>query len=88
MNCAQSRGVVVHLTEPEQNLAGWLQYLVQTGGLGQPLAVEVDGASVMLSSLGVEPVAVNEVAVRIEGAEEASWGESLSRCRPEPSPSS
>ena len=47
-----------------------LQDIVQLGRLGQPLAVEIDGAGVVLAALGIEPVAVDQVAVGIETAEE------------------
>ena len=65
------RGVLlVHLAEPERRVARGLQDLVQLGRLGQPVAVEIDGAGVMLAALGVEPVAADQVAVGIEAAEE------------------
>ena len=65
------RGVVlVHLAEPERRGSGGLQDVVQLGRLGQPVAVEIDGAGVMLPALGIEPVAVDQVAVGIEAAEE------------------
>ena len=86
--CPDRGGVLVNLAEPERSLAGWLEHLVQIGRLGQPVAVEVDGASVMLPVFGVEPVAANEVAVGIEACRRSGWGELLSRCRYRPSPSS
>ena len=59
----------------------------QLGRLDQPVAVEIDGAGVMLAPLGIEPVAVNQVAVGIEVRRRRSWAASPSRRRPGPSPS-
>ena len=47
------RGVLlVHLAEPERRGSRGLQHVVQLGRLGQPVAVEIDGAGVMLAALG------------------------------------
>ena len=55
LNCAQIVVfVLVHLAEPERGLARGLQHIVQLGRLGQPVAVEIDGAGVMLAALGVQ----------------------------------
>ena len=65
------RGVfLVHLAEPERRGRRRLQDVVQPRRLGQPLAVQVDGAGMVRPAFGIEPVAVNEIAVGIEAAEE------------------
>ena len=66
------RGVL--LVHFDRTRARWLpcgfHHLIQLGRLGQPVAVEINRAGVMVAALGIEPVAVNEVAVGIEAAEE------------------
>ena len=64
------RPVLVHLGEPERRGPGRLQDVIERRRLGQPFAVEIDRAGVMRPSLGIEPIAVDEVGVGIEGAEE------------------
>ena len=44
--------------------------LLQFSGFDQPLAVEIDGAGVVLPAAGIEPTAMNQIAVGIELAEE------------------
>ena len=45
------RGVLlVHLAEPERRGCRGFQHIVQLGRLGQPVAVEIDGAGVMLAA--------------------------------------
>ena len=47
------RGVLrIHLGEPERRFARRLEHVVQRGRLGQPIAVEIDGAGVMLAAHG------------------------------------
>ena len=65
------RGVVlVHPAKPERRGGRGLQDVIQRGRFDQPLAVQIDGAGVMLAALGIKPVAVDQVAVGIEAAEE------------------
>ena len=46
------------------------QQFVQLGRLGQPFAIEIDSPGVMFAAPGIEPVAVDDVAVGIELAKE------------------
>ena len=46
------------------------QQFVQLGRLDQPLAIEIDRAGVMIATIATEPVAVDQVVVGIEAAEE------------------
>ena len=46
------------------------QNVFQPGRLGEPPAAQVDGAGVVLPPLGIEPIAVDQIAVGIEAAEE------------------
>ncbi len=65
------RGVlVVHLAEPVGSAVRGFEHIIQFGCLKQPVTVQIDGAGMMLPALGVEPVPVDEVAVRIELAKE------------------
>ena len=56
--------------EPERRPADGLEHVVQGGSLDEPIAVEVHRAGVMRPLQGTEPVAADEIAVRIELAEE------------------
>ena len=58
------------LRQPRRAGPGWHQHFLQLGGLDQPVAVEIDGAGVMVPAKPIEPVAADEVAVGIEAAEE------------------
>jgi len=54
-----------------RSLADGFERIVELGRLDEPVAVEVDRAAVVVASLALEPVAVDQVAIRIEVAEEA-----------------
>ena len=65
------RGVVrPHPGEPQRRVAGRGEDVLQAGRLGQPVLVPVDRPGVVLPSLVVEPVAADQVGIRIEVAEE------------------
>ena len=68
----EARRLLADLGEPEgpQLRGRSRENLVERGGLDQPVAVEVDGARVVLAPLGIEPVAADQVRVGIERAEE------------------
>ena len=66
-----NRGVVfVDLGEPHRLLSGGLQCFVHLRRFAQPVAVEIDAAGMVLALHGIEPVAVDQIAVGIELAEE------------------
>ena len=57
LNCAQIVVlVVVHLAEPKRVRARWLQHILEFGRLGQPVAVQINGARVMLAG----PLGLNQ----------------------------
>ena len=65
------RGVVAfHLAEPQRVFADGFHHVVLCRGFGQPLAVQIDGAGVMLASARLEPIALDLVGEGIEDAEE------------------
>jgi hypothetical protein len=50
---------LLHLSEPQRCVSDRFQHIIQPGHLGQPVAVQINGARVMFPSPGIEPVAVN-----------------------------
>ena len=64
---------------PRRGVPDGLQHVVQLGRLDEPVAVQIDRPGVVIPSPGIEPVAANQVAVRIEVAEEAVGNGDLPR---------
>src|SRR5262249_34066535 len=63
----------IHLSEPQLKSprlpcrpVHGQEYVVQSGGFSQPIAVQVHGAGMMLPFLSIEPVAMNQVSIGIE----------------------
>ena len=64
-------GCLVHFPEPQRGVPDGFQHVIQLGRFGEPVAVQINGARVMVPSLGTEPVAVNQVAVWVEVSKKA-----------------
>src|ERR1019366_7073289 len=60
----------IHLAEPERGTLHGLHHFVEAGRLREPIAAKVDRAGMMLATEWIEPVAVDEIAVGIEGTKE------------------
>ena len=62
--------LVTPLRQPRRARPRRHQDFLQLGRLDQPVAVEIDGAGVMLPASGIKPVTTDEVAIGVEAAEE------------------
>ena len=65
------RRVSVHLGEPVPRWGAVLQNLIACRSLSEPFVIEIDRAGMMNTPLGIEPIAVNYIAVWVEVAEKA-----------------
>ena len=68
--CPDCGVVGINFPKPEWLSVADLEEVILLGRLNQPLAIQVNGARVMLAMLGIEPIAMNEVVIGIESAEE------------------
>src|SRR5580658_2772026 len=62
--------LIIHAAEPQRRAILCLQQFIQTSSFRQPIAVEIDRSCMVHATLGIEPIPMQHVAVRVELTEE------------------